>query len=155
MRFLLSIFLYLFPLYLCAQSWTITYYGDRYKTRRRTANGEWFHKDSLTCASMVHPFGTKLKVINPKTNQSVIVRVTDRGQFAHNNIDLTYGAFGQICEHKLGRIKVFVEEINNIKTEENNDTVCKWSLQGLSSQVCYVVCIPDVEPFRQNIKGLF
>lgn len=111
MKKLLTLFLLTFSLSLAAQEWTVTYYGDKYKTRRRTANGEWFHKDSLTCASMIHPFGTKLKVTNPKTNQSVIVRVTDRGQFAHNNIDLSYGAFGQIAPHKLGRIKVKVEVI--------------------------------------------
>ncbi len=95
-----------------AQSWTATYYGDRYKTRRHTANGDWFHKDSLTCASMVHKFGTKLKVTNVKNGKSVVVKVNDRGQFAHNNIDLSHGAFGKIAEHKLGRIKVNVEVVD-------------------------------------------
>ena len=48
---------------------------------RFTANGERFHKDSLTCAHRTFPFGTRLRVKNIKNGQEVIVRVTDRGPF--------------------------------------------------------------------------
>lgn len=111
MKILLTTILSVLSLTAAAQTWTATYYGDRYKTRRHTANGDWFHKDSLTCASMTHKFGTRLRVTNPKNGKSVVVRVNDRGQFAHNNIDLSWGAFGLIAEHKLGRVSVIVEEL--------------------------------------------
>lgn len=48
---------------------------------RFTANGERFHKDSLTCAHRTFPFGTRLRVKNINNNREVIVRVTDRGPF--------------------------------------------------------------------------
>ena len=93
------------------QNWEATYYGDRYKTRRHTANGERFDKNAMTCASMVHPFGTMLKVINPKNGKSIIVRVTDRGRFKNQQLDLTWGAFGKIATHREGRIKIHVYKI--------------------------------------------
>lgn len=111
MKFIVAFILSVLSVTAAAQTRTATYYGDRYKTRRHTANGDWFHKDSLTCASMIHKFGTMLRVTNPANGKSVVVRVNDRGQFARNNIDLSYGAFGQIAEHRLGRIKIKVEEI--------------------------------------------
>ena len=75
-----------------------SYYGNTYKGKRRTANGEVFNMNEMTCASMIHPFGTILKVTNTKNGKSVIVRVTDRGRFSSNKLDLTYGAWGKIAE---------------------------------------------------------
>lgn len=90
-----------------------TYYGNTYKGRRYTASGEVFDKHAMTCAAPAkYGFGTKLRITNPRNGKSVIVRVNDRG---HNNlngkiIDLSYAAFGEICEHRMGRIQVIVEE---------------------------------------------
>ena len=75
-----------------------SYYGNTYKGKRRTANGEVFNMNAMTCASMIHPFGTILKVTNTKNGKSVIVRVTDRGRFSSNKLDLSYGAWGKIAE---------------------------------------------------------
>ena len=75
-----------------------SYYGNTYKGKRRTANGEVFNMNAMTCASMIHPFGTILKVTNTKNGKSVIVRVTDRGRFSSNKLDLTYVAWGKIAE---------------------------------------------------------
>lgn len=75
-----------------------SYYGNTYKGKRRTANGEVFNMNAMTCASMIHPFGTILKVTNTKNGKSVIVRVTDRGRFSSNKLDLTYGAWGKIAD---------------------------------------------------------
>ena len=75
-----------------------SYYGNTYKGKRRTANGEVFNMNAMTCASMIHPFGTIIKVTNTKNGKSVIVRVTDRGRFSSNKLDLTYGAWGKIAE---------------------------------------------------------
>lgn len=79
-----------------------TYYGNTYRyvngKPRHTANGDVFDMNAMTCASMMHPFGTMLKVTNTKNGKTVIVRVTDRGRFAKNKIDLTYGAWGKIAD---------------------------------------------------------
>lgn len=60
---------------------------------RRTSSGDMYSGDSLTCAHRSLPFGTLLKVRNPKTNKEVVVRVNDRGPFARGRIiDLSYAA---------------------------------------------------------------
>ena len=94
-------------------NYTATYYGDRYKTARKTANGDSFNMYAMTCAAPNHfKFGTMLKVTNLANNKSVIVKVTDRGYLGNNTIDLTYGAFAKIASHKTGRFKIKVEVIS-------------------------------------------
>jgi rare lipoprotein A len=44
-----------------------------------TASGQTYDKTKLTAAHKTLPFGTKIKVTNPKNNRSVVVRVNDRG----------------------------------------------------------------------------
>jgi hypothetical protein len=46
-----------------------------------TATGELFSPTDLTAAHPTLPFGTYLKVINPETADSVIVRINDRGPY--------------------------------------------------------------------------
>lgn len=60
---------------------------------RRTSSGDIYSGDSLTCAHRSLPFGTLLKVHNPKTGKEVVVRVNDRGPFVRGRIiDLSYSA---------------------------------------------------------------
>jgi len=69
-----------------------SYYSDKLHGRRM-ANGERYHKDSMTCAHLKFPFGTRLKVRNPLNNRTVIVRVTDRGPYSKRFIiDLSRAA---------------------------------------------------------------
>ena len=93
--------------------YTATYYGNRYKTARHTANGDVFDKNAMTCAAPKHyKFGTMLMVTNVNNGKSVTVRVNDRGGFGNKTIDLTHGAFGKIANHSSGRIKVDVEVVS-------------------------------------------
>ena len=69
-----------------------SYYADKFHGRR-TASGEIYHKDSMTCAHLKFPFGTMLKVRNPINDRTVIVRVTDRGPYSKRFIiDLSRAA---------------------------------------------------------------
>lgn len=69
-----------------------SYYADKFHGRR-TASGELYNKDSMTCAHLKYPFGTILKVRNPINDRTVFVRVTDRGPYAKNRIvDLSRAA---------------------------------------------------------------
>lgn len=82
----------------------------------RTASGEKFHRDSLTCAYNFSKMGTYLKVTNISSQKSVTVKITDRmGNKSRNLIDLSKCAFDSIGNTRSGRIKVIVEEIK--KTE--------------------------------------
>ena len=85
-----------------------SFYGQKYQGRK-TANGEIFDMYAYTCAHKTLPFGTKLKVTYLKTNESVIVRVNDRGPFIGNRIlDLTKQAAIDIglANDGVGKVKI-------------------------------------------------
>jgi rare lipoprotein A len=69
-----------------------TWYGNEH-AGKRTASGERFNPAGLTAAHRSLPFGTCLRVGNPKTGRSVSVRVNDRGPFTKGvSLDLSHGA---------------------------------------------------------------
>jgi rare lipoprotein A len=59
----------------------------------KTASGEKFNTNDLTAAHPTLPFGTKLRVTNVSSGQSVTVRVNDRGPFVRGRVvDVSYAA---------------------------------------------------------------
>ncbi len=86
-----------------------SYYAKK-STGSKTANGERLHHDSMTCAHRSLPFGTLLKVTNLANDQSVIVKVNDRGPYIRGRIiDLSWGAAKAIGMLRQGIGKVQVE----------------------------------------------
>lgn len=72
-----------------------------------TANGEVFNMYDLTAAHRTYSFGTIIRVTNLENDQSVIVRINDRGPFHPDRIiDLTYGAAKEI-----GMLETGVQEV--------------------------------------------
>ncbi len=64
-----------------------------YTEGTRTASGEKFDTHELTAAHPTLPFGTRLRVTNVATGQSVTVRVNDRGPYIPGRIvDVSYSA---------------------------------------------------------------
>ena len=49
-----------------------------YEQPGRTASGEMFDPNRLTAAHRTLPFGTRLRVVNPRNGRSVLVRINDR-----------------------------------------------------------------------------
>lgn len=98
---------------LSAQAATVTYYGDKFHGRK-TANGERFNQNAMTCASNTHKFGTHLKVTNTANGKSVVCRVNDRGGFSKYGVtlDLSKGAFAQIAPLSQGRARVTIETVS-------------------------------------------
>ena len=89
-----------------------SYYGGKFHGRK-TASGEIYHKDSLTAAHKILPFGTVLKVTNLKRNTSVIVRVTDRlPMSSKRQIDLSVAAAKQLEMLRDGVGNVRIEAID-------------------------------------------
>ena len=85
-----------------------TFYSSRLR-KARTASGELHHADSLVCAHKTHPFGTLLRVYNPKNGKAVVVKVTDRGPFRKGFIvDLSYRAAKEIDIIRAGHMPVEV-----------------------------------------------
>ena len=46
-----------------------------------TANGEVYTGNEYTTAHKSLPFGTRVRVTNPRTGQTIVVRVNDRGPY--------------------------------------------------------------------------
>ena len=71
------------------KSGTASWYGDAFHGRK-TANGEIYDMAQLSAAHPTMPLPSYAKVTNLKNGKSVIVRVNDRGPYAHNRlIDLS------------------------------------------------------------------
>jgi rare lipoprotein A len=86
-----------------------SFYSDKF-IGKKTASGEIFSQDKLTCAHNTLPMGTLLKVTNLKNDKSVTVRVNDR--LHHRNprlVDLSKAAAKKLDFKDGGVIKVRVE----------------------------------------------
>lgn len=69
-----------------------SWYGGQFHGRT-TASGERYDMDQLTAAHRSLPFGSRVRVTNQATNESVVVRINDRGPYAGNRvIDLSRAA---------------------------------------------------------------
>jgi rare lipoprotein A len=66
-----------------------SFYGN--ESGSRTASGQHFNQNAMTCAHRSLPFGTKLRVTHG--GSSVVVTVNDRGPFVRGRVlDLSTGA---------------------------------------------------------------
>ncbi len=69
-----------------------SYYAAKFHGRR-TASGESFDNNAMTAAHRTLPFGTMVRVTNPSTGASVVVRINDRGPFTRGRmIDVSRAA---------------------------------------------------------------
>lgn len=96
-----------------------SWYGEEF-AGRTTANGEIFDPSSLTAAHRTLPFGTVLDITNPKTIQTVRVRVNDRGPYIGNRIiDLSYAAAQKIglIEPGIGEVEIKVVRLGSGERE--------------------------------------
>ena len=95
-----------------------SYYANKFHGRR-TSNGSIYDKNAYTCAHRTLPFGTMLKVTNLRNNKSTIVKVNDRGPFAHKRIiDLSYAAARDIDIIRSGVGRVRIERIDSRNANE-------------------------------------
>lgn len=101
------------------QTGRATYYSKRFHNKK-TASGEVYHTDSLTCAHKKYPFGTKLLVKNLANGKEVVVKVNDRGPLKGTRIiDLSYKAAEEIDMVKQGVARVEVSKYIESETEQD------------------------------------
>lgn len=94
-----------------AASW----YGSKYHGRK-TSSGERYNKNDMTAAHKTLPFGTMVKVTNPANDQSVVLRINDRGPFVGKRIiDVSEAAARKLGMHEDGVAKVIVEVMDDAK----------------------------------------
>ena len=121
---------------------------------RRMSNGERYDRNAFTCAHRTLPFGTRLRITNPRNGKSVIVRVTDRGPFVRGRVvDLSYAAARELGTIASGVAYVKVEVVRK-ETEipfpsESNGTIEMPEIEYGTAGVCYEF-IPEWEKVEED-----
>lgn len=105
---------------------TASWYGPPYNNHRG-ADGTIYDQNAMTAAHRELPMGSIVRVTNLSNNQSVIVRITDRGPFIDGRIiDLSLAAAKEIDVYRPGTAKVRVEAY---APPAGSDPVGKWCVQ--------------------------
>jgi rare lipoprotein A (peptidoglycan hydrolase) len=83
-----------------------------YSLPGKVASGGKFVPEGMTAAHRTLPFGTKLRVTDPKSGRSVVVVVNDRGPYINGRVlDLSLGAARVLGMTSRGVIQVRAEVI--------------------------------------------
>ena len=83
-----------------------------YKHGKVTANGERFDPNGLTVAHRSLPFNTMIRLTNPSTEQTVVVRVNDRGPYIRGReFDLSMRSAQLLGFQDRGVVRLNVEII--------------------------------------------
>ncbi len=99
---------------------TASWYGTDFHGRR-TANGEVFDMAGFSAAHPTLPLPTYARVTNLENGRSVVVRVNDRGPFAHNRlIDVSKRTAEALDFHHDGTTKVRVQYVGMAPIEGND-----------------------------------
>ena len=86
-----------------------SWYGPPY-TGAKAADGTIYDQNAMTAAHRELPMGSIVRVTNLTNNQSVMVRITDRGPFVEGRIiDLSLAAAKAMDVYRTGVAKVRVE----------------------------------------------
>ena len=95
-----------------------SWYGRKFQGHK-TADGETYDMNALTCAHRTLPLGSWIRVTNLKNRKSVFVRVNDRGPVPKNRIiDLSFGAAQKVGLLGIGKVKL--ETVHNGDSEMAN-----------------------------------
>ena len=90
-----------------------SWYGGKFQGRR-TASGEKYDMYAATGASPDLPFGSLIRVSNPKTHVAQLVRINDRGPFIDDReLDVSYLVACRlgILDSGISRLRVEVLEV--------------------------------------------
>ncbi len=94
-----------------SQRGTASFYAEAFHGRR-TASGEIYDMNSMTCAHRTLPFGTILDVENLENGSTVTVRVNDRGPFVGGRIiDLSRAAADRLGIIEPGTSEVMLRVV--------------------------------------------
>jgi rare lipoprotein A len=86
-----------------------SWYGPPY-TNRKGADGTIYDQNAMTAAHRTLPMGSTVRVTNLTNNESVLVRITDRGPFVEGRIiDLSLAAAKAVDLYRAGVAQVRVE----------------------------------------------
>ena len=106
------------------ESGMASWYGPGFHGKR-TANGESYDQQAMTAAHRTLPMPSVVRVTNLSNGATVILRVNDRGPFAHNRIiDVSRAAAERLDMVKSGvasvRVEILPEESKRLKEIAQN-----------------------------------
>jgi rare lipoprotein A len=105
-----------------------SWYGPPY-AGRKGADGLVYDQNAMTAAHLTLPMGTMVRVTNLTNNESVVVKITDRGPFVHGRIiDLSLAAAKATGVYRAGVAKVKVEAFA-APVRANADPGGRWCVQ--------------------------
>jgi rare lipoprotein A len=111
------------------KSGTASWYGAAFHGRR-TANGEVYDMNQLSAAHPTMPLPSYARVTNLANGNSVIVRVNDRGPYAHNRlIDMSKRAAEMLDYTGSGTAQVRVQYVGRAPVQGNDDQYLMASFQ--------------------------
>ncbi len=110
-----------------------TWYGRAFQGKR-TATGERFNMNALTCAHPTLPLGSWLRVTNLSNAKSTFVRVNDRGPYAaHAIVDLSFAAAQRLA--LFGHAQVRVEQVRSDDPELAEAMVTELATNASANQI--------------------
>jgi rare lipoprotein A len=133
---------------------TASWYGPGFHGRK-TANGERFNTNDMTCAHKSLPFNTLLKVTNLENGRYTIVRVNDRGPYAHGRIvDLSNAAKTEIGMGGLAKVRIeSYKPVNSTDLTENEDAMPLYLFEDVITKTSKVfVELNDRKLSSNNIR---
>jgi rare lipoprotein A len=105
-----------------------SWYGPPY-AGRKGADGTVYNQNAMTAAHLTLPMGTMVRVTNLTNNESVVVKITDRGPFVRGRIiDLSLAAAKATGVYRAGVAKVKVEAFA-APVRVNADPGGRWCVQ--------------------------
>jgi rare lipoprotein A len=106
-----------------------SWYGDDFYGRY-TANGEIFDENSISAAHPTMPLPSYARVTDLQNGRSLIVRVNDRGPYAHNRIiDLSMRAAHLLGLYRSGTAMVRVEYVGPAPLQGSDDRILAATLR--------------------------
>ena len=127
-----------------------SWYGPDFHGRP-TANGEIYDMHGLSAAHPTLPMPSYLRVTNLGNGRSIIVRLNNRGPFAHNRlIDLSVGTAKALDFYGQGLARVRVEYVGRAPLEGGNDRILLATLrEGSPAPAPAQVMLASAKPARR------
>ncbi len=98
-----------------------SWYGNAFHGRR-TANGEIYDRNSISAAHPTMPLPSYARVTNLRNHYSIIVRVNDRGPFAHDRImDVSARVAELLNFRRSGTTKVKIDYVGSASLAGSDD----------------------------------
>jgi len=130
-----------------------SWYGPGF-AGRRTSNGEIYNPEGLTAASKTLPIGSHVRVMNPDTGKSVVVRINDRGPYVRGrSLDLSHGAAQRIGLTGKGVGRVQVSSASGSTSEPSYQAAPSSRSAPSSRTAVYAYSLIGAEP--SNLGGSY